>query len=530
MDFCKEHWEQPFTFYCSTCKELICNECIVSHQSHTFCTISKMRVEEENNRFYMKNIEYLWKQLKCTATTVETLRKTESEIAEFYKELHDLLIQEEHKIKKQVISEVDKAAMLILDTIKEIQTTKHVIESMGLEIKFETSQESNNNNDDSSFSEQVEQMVTEESSSDEIANIKVIEEDINKLIDTIGQCSNLKSFLKTESLFPKSVGESDKPMDQKQLIECMGYIAQLKPTISIQLPIEYEVKFSEEARDSIVSSIPQLNDLYDKNRKFLIIHKSDGWIKLDLSNESIGKVGTPTIGSYYSLSVNGRDSLMGASSLYTFQDNNWKTQSLIKSISNIISSCHDYENNIFYIFYSEQLNFKSPLYYHLLKWNINDKSSNVSTLKFTPKSNTQPVFVDNSLYFYDISTKQIHLLDQEKYTVDLYYSLEKVISRKLHAAVYDNNGSIFVSTKKSIYKISVIDKTCTKISNLPCFIDKKTTIKMVCVNQPNSHIKGDVIYILNVDPEAIHCYHIESESWHLIKSSIKNIRSISVSF
>ncbi|EFA84278.1 hypothetical protein PPL_03355 [Heterostelium album PN500] len=470
MDFCKDHWEQPFTFYCSTCKQLVCNECIVStHQTHTFCTNSKMRVEEESNRFYMKKIEYLWKQLKHTTTTVESLRKTETEIAEFYKVLHDLLIQEEHKIKKQVTSEIDNAVPLVLDLVKEIQTTKHVIESMGLEITnlmtVETVQESNNNNDDTTISEQVEEMVTEE-----IVSIRVVEDDINKLFDAVGHCSNLESFLKNESLFPKSVRESDKPIDQKQLIECMGYITQLKPSISIRLPIEYEVKFSEQARTSIVSSIPQLNDLYDKNRKFLVIHKSDGWIKLDLANETISNVDPPTSNSYYTLSVNGRTSLICDNSLYTFQDSKWKKESLIKSVPNITSSCHDSKNNTIYIFYSEY----SQNY--MLKWNLNDKSSSVSTLKSHVSG--IPIFIDNSIYFFNNSTKQIQLLDQEKYTMDLHYSYEKVISRKLHYGIYDRNRSVYISTKKSIYKISVIDKTCTKITNLPCFLNKKSTIRM----------------------------------------------------
>ncbi|EFA78838.1 hypothetical protein PPL_08303 [Heterostelium album PN500] len=111
MDGCSKH-NREFEFICFDCNVLLCSECVPRHRHHLFdhqpAIISDIQL----------TIKTTFDSLKSAVIEYQQNRQTEDEISNRFKELHEFLVLEEHKLKKPIIDNKEQLEQQI-----ESQTT-----------------------------------------------------------------------------------------------------------------------------------------------------------------------------------------------------------------------------------------------------------------------------------------------------------------------------------------------------------------------------------------------------------------------
>ncbi|EFA77859.1 hypothetical protein PPL_09358 [Heterostelium album PN500] len=114
MNSCSNH-NKFFELICNDCNVLMCSACAPQHKLHSFEHIDAIKSEINNHNNINNNsnipsfldiqskIKITFDSLKSAVKEYEQLQQTEDEISSRFKELHEFLVVEEHKLKKPII-------------------------------------------------------------------------------------------------------------------------------------------------------------------------------------------------------------------------------------------------------------------------------------------------------------------------------------------------------------------------------------------------------------------------------------------
>ncbi|GAM23170.1 hypothetical protein SAMD00019534_063450 [Acytostelium subglobosum LB1] len=128
MDRCETHNKQ-LKLVCLTCKQLICSNCIASsHNRHDIDDVLNIRqsLNEGRSRYAFRS-KLLWDTIQALSTTYDELTLTKSVIANQFKELHELLVIQEHKLHSPINTELDKIQSYSKDIVKELIDIHYIV-------------------------------------------------------------------------------------------------------------------------------------------------------------------------------------------------------------------------------------------------------------------------------------------------------------------------------------------------------------------------------------------------------------------
>ncbi|EFA78832.1 hypothetical protein PPL_08296 [Heterostelium album PN500] len=118
MNICSNH-KRTYELICCDCNVLMCSACTPQHRLHLFYHIDgiKSEINSSNNNNnnsnnssnipslldIQSNIKTTFDSLRSAVKEYQQLQQTEDEISNRFKDLHEFLVLEEHKLKKPII-------------------------------------------------------------------------------------------------------------------------------------------------------------------------------------------------------------------------------------------------------------------------------------------------------------------------------------------------------------------------------------------------------------------------------------------
>ncbi|EFA78817.1 hypothetical protein PPL_08281 [Heterostelium album PN500] len=147
--------------------------------------------DHDNNEeefHFPKTIRSVWESLKSSTSRYQSLSSTENEISKFFEKLHQYLIIEEHKLKKDIINEKD---IIINQIDNNINHLKYLVQIININNKL------NNSNNDDSSSDNEDNIYASSNSYD---NQSIVTDTIEQystttIMESILTSSTLKSFI-----------------------------------------------------------------------------------------------------------------------------------------------------------------------------------------------------------------------------------------------------------------------------------------------------------------------------------------------
>ncbi|EFA83766.1 hypothetical protein PPL_02833 [Heterostelium album PN500] len=248
---CIEH-NKSFKVICFTCNKLLCLRCSFNHikDQPDHCehsehiddikqalkdisnndnsensvnnydnnsNIDNISDKKQHSTFIESRIDSIWKSLKSSSERYQTLTAKENQIKQHFEQLHQHLITEEHKLKKDIIDDIDKITNEINDNVNELKHLNNIL-NMNINLMSMNDDHSNNssssNDGDSVVLDTTEQystitsIISISSSSSLLSFIKdnrqTLFNDNNKKINTkeqLEQYSNNPSLLLLDSIY-----------------------------------------------------------------------------------------------------------------------------------------------------------------------------------------------------------------------------------------------------------------------------------------------------------------------------------------
>ncbi|GAM17639.1 hypothetical protein SAMD00019534_008140 [Acytostelium subglobosum LB1] len=123
-------------FLCITCKVPLCSNCLITkeHSNHKifsiddikldYSTITHSKTKSDNVAFgqpFVPRLFYLWDMLQQLSFTYSTLDKSIKDVAEHFRQEHEKLRLEEHKMNSPIIEEFKKTRSTMSAIIKEVE-------------------------------------------------------------------------------------------------------------------------------------------------------------------------------------------------------------------------------------------------------------------------------------------------------------------------------------------------------------------------------------------------------------------------
>ncbi|EFA79646.1 hypothetical protein PPL_07505 [Heterostelium album PN500] len=201
-NICVTH-KKSLKFICYDCNVLTCSICILNHSGHscdhifnikssisnnnnddkTTSTDDSQSNNNNNNRIkdFQTSIQTTFDSLKSKVKEYEQLQQTEQEIESKFKELHEFLVIEEHRLKKPII---DNKQQLEQQIDKQIKIMKSLSTVNNQITRFKS-----NNNDDRSDSQS--KTITTADTTDNYQ--------ITTIIQSISQCSDHNEFISSNN-------------------------------------------------------------------------------------------------------------------------------------------------------------------------------------------------------------------------------------------------------------------------------------------------------------------------------------------
>ncbi|GAM19149.1 hypothetical protein SAMD00019534_023240, partial [Acytostelium subglobosum LB1] len=110
---------------CIDCKQLVCSSCaVIDHKKHDLdCVdvIKELINEKKCNDMFDKRLQLLWTSVQEQAATYKSLNDTRKQINDHFKELHEFLIIEEHKLVSPITQQINETQSSIDNIIDEIR-------------------------------------------------------------------------------------------------------------------------------------------------------------------------------------------------------------------------------------------------------------------------------------------------------------------------------------------------------------------------------------------------------------------------
>ncbi|EFA83508.1 hypothetical protein PPL_02572 [Heterostelium album PN500] len=218
QQLCLEHKKQT-EFICYDCNKLLCSICITNHRTHQFehvfnikqsllnnrndiinnlnsnnSSISnpliiinnivdqqqkqqKQRQQNSQNESYLfSRINEIWSTAKMRSESYQRLQKTDEEISEHFRQLHDYLTQEEQRIKIPILDDKDSLRDKVQFDINELKSLVNIINI------------SNSNSNDST------DKTTKQNQEDEEKQL-FDRTDIQSIIESIQRSKSIQQFI-----------------------------------------------------------------------------------------------------------------------------------------------------------------------------------------------------------------------------------------------------------------------------------------------------------------------------------------------
>ncbi|EFA78808.1 hypothetical protein PPL_08271 [Heterostelium album PN500] len=99
---------------------------------------------ENTESEFIKSTKSIWKSLKASTSRYQSLSAKENEIKQYFEQLHQYLVIEEHKLKKDIINDKDKIINQIDNSLNNL---KYLVNIININNKLNCSSDDNNDND-----------------------------------------------------------------------------------------------------------------------------------------------------------------------------------------------------------------------------------------------------------------------------------------------------------------------------------------------------------------------------------------------
>ncbi|EFA77898.1 hypothetical protein PPL_09398 [Heterostelium album PN500] len=301
-------------FICYDCNVLMCSVCSPKHARHSYDHIDNIKANINKNKSDLnaysddnelnnnnnnnnnnirfneiqRSIQTTFDSLKIKVVEYEQLQQTEHEIESKFKELHEFLVVEEHRLKKPIIESKQQLEQQIDKQIKIMKSLNTVDNQI---TRFKS-----NNNDDRSDSQS--KTITTADTTDNYQ--------ITTIIRSISQCSDHNEFISSNNytLFYFDYDQLDNKVNNNDDHSLLNVLLEHNNTIKInnnntddnQQPQLYQLTVNNEqinsAKNQIQSSFQlksnqskiQQNVISNKNNKQSYIFSSDSKNKLSIIN------------------------------------------------------------------------------------------------------------------------------------------------------------------------------------------------------------------------------------------------------
>ncbi|EFA77598.1 hypothetical protein PPL_12204 [Heterostelium album PN500] len=155
---CSEH-NKSHKFICYQCNSLLCSRCVKNHSKdhpdhdqweHIDDIKQSFNKDENNTSFINLQLKSIWESLKSSTSRYQSLSATENEIKQYFEQLHQYLIIEEQKLKRDIINDKDTIINQIDNNINHLKYLQYI---SNVSSKDNNRNDSNNNDNQSTVIE-----------------------------------------------------------------------------------------------------------------------------------------------------------------------------------------------------------------------------------------------------------------------------------------------------------------------------------------------------------------------------------------
>ncbi|EFA77596.1 hypothetical protein PPL_12202 [Heterostelium album PN500] len=152
---CSEH-NKSHKFICYQCNSLLCSRCVKNHSKdhldhdqweHIDDIKQSFNKDENNTSFINLQLKSIWESLKSSTSRYQSLSATENEIKQYFEQLHQYLIIEEQKLKRDIINDKDTIINQIDNNINHL---KYIVNIIKINNSKDNNRNDSNSNDNQS--------------------------------------------------------------------------------------------------------------------------------------------------------------------------------------------------------------------------------------------------------------------------------------------------------------------------------------------------------------------------------------------
>ncbi|EFA83300.1 hypothetical protein PPL_04090 [Heterostelium album PN500] len=470
-NFCGSH-NRSTDFICYDCNVLMCPACAPQHSRHSFDHIDNIKSninrvtvdttsttnnDNDNDNDNSNNIlsglrvqasiQSTFDALKSKVKEYQQLQQTENEISNKFKDLHDFLVVEEHKLKVPIVS---GKAQLEQQIDKQIMVMKS-LNSINNRI---TSIQPKDNIDQSDS----------QSSSLSISPDTTESYQISTIITSISQSSNHNEFIQNNKNTVFYMDGTNKLNNDDHSI--LNILLEHNSILKLNSVSEYDQQPKPQQYQFIVSKA-QINliknqiqssiklKLFNQNRQSYILSTDTNDIKnIHFEKQNIEMTNTFP----YNSGVNVGDFIYMFGGLKTKHNNFTKYSIGNKSLEtnemkgidkcSFVSACYDGHDHIY--LFDRYNSPKASIY----RYNINSSTfEKYSTINLDATCHHFTFFFKDFIYVFTPAIQKILKFDiNNKSTIDLPIGVPKYTSR---GVCTDGNGNIYVQSELGLHRINI---------------------------------------------------------------------------
>ncbi|EFA79661.1 hypothetical protein PPL_07520 [Heterostelium album PN500] len=504
-NICVRH-KRSIDLICYDCNVLMCPVCSPKHARHFFDHIDNIKsnnndhddtdtsdtestdkinnIKNNNNRFQgfrdiKTSMQSTFDSLKLKVAEYEQLQQTEQEIESKFKELHEFLVVEEHRLKTPIINNKQQLERQIDKQIKIMKSLNTVNNHISINNNINNS----SNNDDRSSS----QSSCSSKSTSTITTADTIDRyQISAIITSISQCSDHNEFISSNNntLFHfdydqlgnkvnnnddhsflnlllehnKSIKINNHHDNQQQAIQQYKFIVNNEPFNQIKNNIQSSFGLVPK-QDKLISIQDKQSYIFstDKNNKISIINITDRNnihfeqqdIDIAMYNSFTAYNSIVKVGDFIYIFGGGENKKHNKYLKYSI---NTKTVIIneMKGVNqcDFISACYDGQDHI-YLFDG----FNKPKT-DIYRYNINNSTfERYSTIDIKTDYHHLTFLFKGFIYTFTGNTRKIFLFMKNKTTVEFQIDIPRYSLSK--AACTDGNGNIYLLSTLGLHRINI---------------------------------------------------------------------------
>ncbi|EFA83860.1 hypothetical protein PPL_02930 [Heterostelium album PN500] len=546
---CPEHKKQC-KIICYQCNQLLCTICLTDrfneHRNHTIQHINNIKNnllsrsssskrsinnsdDDDNNNNtadqYDINSKLLnvWISLKSLATRHQLLEFKESEIASYFRELHEYLVIEEHRLKKPIAHDLETIKQQIPKQINEMKSLVNIINTSN-------KQEMNKLKKD-------EHLVGEEEEEDQHQQ----QQDINYIntvqstIESINQSDTMVEFIENNLLFKNDndnlrgfYGNVDDPLEMTNILELVNkHFLQFKSVArqeqqQSQMFDEYRFTIKPFDKKQFSSIIKQSIQKTITQTYIFSGHQHRGVSLISLLDNSMIPINAEselfmTYNSF--VAVDRHIYIFGGANQQNKATNQYSRFSLdlmcFDMLADIdggveggrsISVCYDGSSHIYLVNGCTDVNNQVVRHHRIDRFNLNThKFEKYYSFVASGSNHVLSFFFEGLLYSVPTTEQKLYIFNPVSKRLDTFSS-ERLFTRSF-AACTDGNGNIYIhSTDMRFIRLNVTNKSVEYLAPAARF---DSAIPMIYYQSKNESF----IYFMGGKDIGNYRYTIASNKW-----------------